>query len=190
MYPKDVLGRWACMNILTKRLLSTAAAAFLVAAPFAFTPASAQLIELRAETRLGSDQDRDRDWNQDRDRDWNCRDNRDDRCDNRREWRDTRDNARWDDHHHNGYYADNRWYYGPPPQQAYNQRNFYLGYHPWAAGQHLGYYNGRYTEVNYRAQNLKRPNRGHHWVRDDRGVYLLVSINSGRIRQVVNRNAR
>jgi len=185
------------MNILTKRLLSTAAAAFLVAAPFAFTPASAQLIELRTDTRLGSDQDRDRDrdWNQDRDRDrdWNCNDNRnnrDDRCDNRREWRDTRNNARWDDSHHNGYYVNNGWHYGPPPNSAYNQRNFYLGYHPWAAGQYLGYYNHRYAEVNYRSQNLKKPKRGYHWVRDDRGVYILASINSGYIRQVVNRNAR
>jgi Ni/Co efflux regulator RcnB len=43
---------------------------------------------------------------------------------------------------------------------------------------------------NYRAQNLKRPKRGDHWVRDDRGVYILASISSGLIRQVVNRNAR
>jgi Ni/Co efflux regulator RcnB len=187
------------MNIHTKRLLSTAAAAFLVAAPLAFIPASAQVnLELRTQQSRDQDRDRDRDWSQDRDRDgdrdWNCNDNRDrdrdDRCDNRREWRDNRNNARWDDNHHNGYYVGNHWYYGPPPQQAYNQRNFYLGYHPWAAGQHLGYYNGRYTEVNYRSQNLKRPNRGYHWVRDDRGVYILASINSGLIRLVVNRNAR
>jgi Ni/Co efflux regulator RcnB len=73
---------------------------------------------------------------------------------------------------------------------VYNQRNFALGYHPWRAGDRLGYFDGRYSEVNYRSQNLKKPKRGDHWLRDDRGVFILASISSGQIRQALNRNAR
>jgi Ni/Co efflux regulator RcnB len=191
------------MNRITKNLISTAAAGLLVAGPVAFTPAFADQITLGVQ----QNQDRDRDWEQNREReqnreweqnrDWNaqCRDNRDfrvrgdDRCDERKQWRDTRNNARWDGDHHNGYYGANGWSFGPPPQNAYGRRNFALGYHPWAAGDRLGYYNGRYTEVNYRNQNLKKPKRGDHWVRDDRGVFILASISTGQIRQVLNRNA-
>jgi Ni/Co efflux regulator RcnB len=62
---------------------------------------------------------------------------------------------------------------------VYNQRNFALGYHPWRAGDRLGYFDGRYSEVNYRSQNLKKPKRGDHWLRDDRGVFILASISMG-----------
>jgi len=226
------------MNRITRTLISTAAAGFLVAGPIAFTPAFAQVgleVQLNQERDRTQDRDQNRDWNQDRDRtqerdqnrDWsqdrdrewnagcdnyrdqrsnsyrdqsnnnyrdqsnnNYRDQRDDRCDSRKQWRDTRSNARWDDGHYNGYFTGNTWYYGPPPQVAYGQRTFTLGYHPWGAGDRLGYFNRRYTEVNYRTQNLKKPRRGDHWVRDDRGVFILASISSGLIRQVLNRNAR
>jgi Ni/Co efflux regulator RcnB len=193
------------MNRLNRTLISSAAAGFLVAGPIAFTPAFAQFgleVQQNQDRDQGRDQNRDRDhdWNQDRNqnRDWNVgcdnyrdqRGNRDDRCDSRKQWRDTRSDARWDEGHYNGYYNGNGWHYGPPPQLAYGQRNFTLGYHPWNAGDRLGYFNGRYTEVNYRSQNLKKPRRGDHWVRDDRGVFILASISSGLIRQVLNRSAR
>lgn len=109
---------------------------------------------------------------------------------NREAWRDDRREVRWDDRVHNGYYADNTWRYGPPPA-GYSGR-VTLGYHPWARGDQLGYYSSRYTEVNYRAQNLRRPPGGHRWVRDDRGDYLLVSRRRGRIVEVMinDRNYR
>jgi Ni/Co efflux regulator RcnB len=185
------------MNRITKSLISTAAASFLVAGPIAGTSASADQLGLELRTQSSEQrQYEDRDWDRCRDdrgqwtdRDDRCDDRRD-RRDGRKEWRDTRDDSRWDDRWHNGYYANNDWHFGPPPQNAYNRRGFALGYHPWQAGQHLGYYNGRFIEVNYRTQNLKRPRRGDHWVRDDQGVFILASISSGLIRQVLNRNAR
>lgn len=185
------------MNRIMKSLISTAAVGFLAAGSIAIAPASAQQ-PFRGQQQ-NQEQDRDRDWDRDRDRDWNydCNNQRDrsdnrndDRCDSRRNWRDDRGNVRWNENQHNGYYSNNGWRFGPPGQSDYNNRNYAPGYHPWKAGDRLGYYNNRYTEVNYRFQNLKRPNRGDHWVRDDRGVYILASISSGRIRQVQNRTAR
>jgi Ni/Co efflux regulator RcnB len=104
--------------------------------------------------------------------------------DRRESWREDRRDARWDEARHNGYYENNRWTYGPPPSDRYQRGGFSLGYRPWEVGQSLGYYQNRFERVDYRRQNLRRPGRGAHWVRDDRGDYLLVS-RSGRITQVV-----
>lgn len=194
------------MNTMSKSAFA-AAAAFLAAGLVAGSPASADQVRLGVQTPFQQRPDQDRDWNDrcrddrgqradrddrcDGDRDW--RDDRDDDRDwrdERKEWRDTRSDTRWDDRRHNGYFAGNSWHFGPPPQDAYRQRGFALGYQPWKPGQRLGYYNNRYTVVDYRAQNLKRPKRGDHWVRDDRGVYILASVSTGLIKQVVNRNAR
>jgi Ni/Co efflux regulator RcnB len=195
------------MNRITQKLITTVAAGLLVGGSMVSAPAWAD--QARPDYQQNRDQnqdrqDRDRDWNQDQNRDWNrdrdwntgCNDDRDQRtraevrCDTRKDWRDTRRDARWDDRQHNGYYGVSGWRYGPPPQNAYGQRNFAPGYNPWQAGDRLGYYKGRYVEVNYRSQNLKKPRRGDHWVRDDRGVYILASISSGLIRQIINRSAR
>ena len=65
-----------------------------------------------------------------------------------------------------------------------------LGYQPWERGQRLGYYNGRFQEVDYRQQQLRQPPRGYHWVQDDSGDYLLASVASGLIADVVLNNRR
>lgn len=104
--------------------------------------------------------------------------------DRREAWRDDRADARWDETRYNGYYENQRWTYGQPSPDRYQRPGFSLGYRPWAVGMSLGYYNTRFQTVDYRNENLRRPARGSHWVRDDRGDYLLVT-NSGRITQVV-----
>jgi hypothetical protein len=119
------------MNKISKHLISMAAAGILVAGPIAYIPAFAGQFGAGVQQDQNQNQDRDRDWNQyrdrdqDRDRDWNAgcdnyRDqrNRDDRCDSRKDWRDTRNNARWDDNRHNGYYTGNAWHYGPPQKRV------------------------------------------------------------------------
>lgn len=108
-----------------------------------------------------------------------------DHHDNRTEWRDTRSDAHWDETQHNGYYVKERWHAGPPPASAYRQTGFALAYKPWAKGDHLGYYGSRYTAVDYRSAHLTPPRRGYHWVRDDRGTYLLAAVSSGLIASVV-----
>jgi len=35
--------------------------------------------------------------------------------------------------------------------------------------------------VNYQAEHLRKPPRGYHWVRDERGDYLMVAITTGLI---------
>jgi Ni/Co efflux regulator RcnB len=103
--------------------------------------------------------------------------------DRNQRWRDGRSEARWDDSRHNGYYVDNRWNYGPPPQGT---RGVVYGYQPWQRGQRLGYYQSRYQEVDYRSnRGLRAPPRGHHWVRNDSGDYLLAAIATGVILQVI-----
>ncbi len=107
-----------------------------------------------------------------------------DHRDRRESWRDSRNDVRWDDRQHNGYYQNGRWTYGEPPAAAYGRRGFELGYRPWAVGQNLGYYNGRFQDVDYRRAQLSRPARGMRWVQDDRGDFLLIN-RAGRITQVV-----
>lgn len=103
--------------------------------------------------------------------------------DRRQSWRDSNAQMRWDDARHNGYYSDNRWTYGQPPAGA---RGVTLGYQPWQRGERLGYYNGRYTEVDYRSNSgLRQPPSGYHWVRNDSGDYLLAAIAGGLIAQVI-----
>jgi Ni/Co efflux regulator RcnB len=108
----------------------------------------------------------------------------------RQPWRDERVDARWDDNRHNGYYRNDRWTYGPPPP-GQTRAAVVLGYQPWSRGQRLGYYQGRFAEVDYRSrQDLRPPPLGYHWVRDDSGDYLLADIGSGLISQVVLGGAR
>ncbi len=164
---------------MKKSTLFTAAAVLALAAPLAISTASAQQGPSRNGQYQGPSQQA---QNQDA-RDNDRRDHRDHR-DRRESWRDTRDDARWDDQQHNGYYMNGRWTYGQPSADRYGRRGFELGYRPWAVGQNLGYYNGRYQEVDYRRAQLRRPARGLRWVQDDRGDYLLVN-RSGRITQVV-----
>jgi Ni/Co efflux regulator RcnB len=170
---------------MRKSTLFTAVAALALVGPLAITSASAQQRQRdpseqgRFEGPTQRAQERDA-----RDEDARTNDDRRDHRDRRESWRDTRDNARWDERQHNGYYINTRWTYGQPSAEAYRREGFELGYRPWAVGQTLGYYNTRYQQVDYRREQLRPPSRGLRWVRDDRGDYLLVN-RSGRISQVV-----
>lgn len=104
--------------------------------------------------------------------------------DRRQSWRDDRADASWDDSRYNGYYQNSRWTYGPPPPGA--NVGVVYGYQPWRQGERLGYYNGRYAEVDYRSnRDLRAPPNGYHWVRNDSGDYLLAAIVGGLIAQVI-----
>ncbi len=84
----------------------------------------------------------------------------------------------YDDHGHHG--QDDHWdngRHGPPP---------------WARGHdYRGYGYARVVIVpvpEYRRYELYAPRPGYRWVRDDAGHYLLVSIASGIISDVLYRN--
>ncbi len=107
-------------------------------------------------------------------RDW-----REDRRDDRRDYRDQRqayrhgyhdgrrDDRRYDDRR---YYAPPRVVYRPVPPP-----------HRWARGQrYQDYYRGPVYVVNdYGYYDLRRPPRGYHWIRDDRGNMLMVAVATG-----------
>lgn len=163
-----------------KKTLITTVAALALAGPMVMSAASAQPYALQGQQYDGQ---RGVDRAASRDR-GSGDDSRDARL-HRQDWRDDRVQARWDDGQYNGYYDNNRWTYGPPPADRYGRPGFALGYQPWTRGQRLGYYNGRFEHVDYRQHNLRRPVRGSHWVRDDRGDYLMVGTRSGVIGAIV-----
>lgn len=163
---------------MKKHTLFIAVAALALAGPLAFGAAAAQPAQLLHQTQhQGQDQRA-----QDRDQRDNARDG--DHRDRREAWRDENRESRWDDDRHNGYYQNGRWVYGPPSPDRRGRANVVLGYQPWAVGQSLGYYNNRFTRVDYRREQLRAPSRGQRWVRDDRGDYLLIN-RAGRIMRVV-----
>ncbi len=176
-------------NPKMKKTLITAIAVFALAAPF--TPLASAQPNMQGKHQQGQYQGHNDNVNQ-----TNDQHNNDDRVGNqhrdrrghRQNWRDTRANSQWDDTQHNGYYSGSRWHYGPPPQNY--QRPVTYGYHRWSTGQRLGYYNGRYQQVDYRQEHLSRPHRGYHWVRDNDGDLLLAAIATGVIAQVVLSNSR
>jgi Ni/Co efflux regulator RcnB len=95
---------------------------------------------------------------------------------------DRHDNDRWDRSRHNGYTYNGRWYYGPPPAAYYGRPGYSPGWHAWRRGEYLpGYYRNSYREVDWRHYRLRPPPRGYHWIRDDRGEFLLVGIATGLI---------
>ncbi|MGE0827847.1 MAG: RcnB family protein [Hyphomonadaceae bacterium] len=176
-----------------KKLALAAVTALTVATPLAYsTTASAQNWDRREDRWDRRDDRRDdrhdrrddrRDRRDDRRDDrWDRRDDRrDDRWDRREDRRDYRREARWDRRNHNGYYYNNRFYYGPPPAYYYDRPGYRPAYRAWSRGQRLpAYYRDHYYEVrDYHRYGLRHPPRGYHWVRDDRGDYLLVGIATG-----------
>ncbi len=115
-------------------------------------------------------------------------DRRDDHRHDRREWRDDRRDQRHayrhgyrdgrrDDRRYDRRYDDRRYY--APPRVVYHRPA--PGYHRWARGQrYRDYYHGPVYVVNdYDHYDLRRPPRGYHWVRDDRGNMLMVAIATG-----------
>lgn len=129
----------------------------------------------------------DRNWDRDRDHRDYRRDRRDDRRDYRRDRRDDRRDhhrGRWDDRRYNGYNYNGRWYYGPPPA---HYSGVHYGYRHWRRGDRLPrYYRDRYVVVrDYDRYGYRRPPRGYHYVRDDRGDLLLVGIATGVILGII-----
>jgi Ni/Co efflux regulator RcnB len=170
-----------------KRFATALLAAATFAAPMAL-PAQAA-----AQHRGDRDRDRDRDWDRDDRRDWrrdrrdDRRDARRDRRDDRRDYRRDRREDRWDRRRHNGYWYSNRWYYGPPPAHWRDHARY--DYRQWRRGDRLpSYYRSHYHAVDWRYHRLRAPPRGYHYVRDDRGDYLLVGIATGVILGVILAN--
>ena len=92
----------------------------------------------------------------------------------------------WDGNRYNGYTENGRWHYGPPPRG----RHVNMGWHAWRRGERLPtYYRSRYVVVNdYSRYHVRRPPRGYHYVRDDRGDLLLVAVATGLIASIIASN--
>jgi Ni/Co efflux regulator RcnB len=56
--------------------------------------------------------------------------------------------------------------------------------HRWQRGDRIDNHR-RYAEIDYRRANLRAPQRGYHYVRDDRGDILLAAIATGLIVSVI-----
>ncbi|MEL1265926.1 RcnB family protein [Pseudoxanthomonas putridarboris] len=118
----------------------------------------------------------DRGWDRGR---YDRRDDRHDRRDDRRDQRQAYRYGYHDGRRDNRYY-DNRRYHAPPPPPRVVYRPA-PQYHRWAVGQRYhDYYRGPVYVVNdYNHYHVRRPPRGYHWVRDDRGNLLMVAIATG-----------
>jgi len=172
---------------MKKHLALAALAAATFAAPLALAPEAAA--QHRGDRYDRHDRDDDRDYRRDRrdrrDRDWDDRDDRrDERRAYRRGYRDGHRADRWDDRRYNGYHYNGRWYYGPPPRHWRDHARY--DYRQWRRGDRLpSYYREHYRPVDYRYYRLRPPPRGYHYVRDDRGDYLLVGIATGVILGII-----
>jgi Ni/Co efflux regulator RcnB len=91
---------------------------------------------------------------------------------------------RWDNRRNNGYYYNNRWYRGAPPAAYYGRPGFRVGYRAWTRGERIPYGYPVHV-VDYRSYRLAPPPRGYHWVRDDRGDFLMAAIATGVIASVI-----
>lgn len=148
-----------------KRLAIASLAALTLVSPLAATSASAH--------------PRDR---YDRHDSYERHERREDRREDRHAYREGYREGRFDRHIHNGYYVGRTWYYGPPPERYAYRSDFRPAYRDWRRGDYLPpYYRHAYAPVDYRAYRLAPPPRGAHWVRDDRGDYLLVGVATGLI---------
>lgn len=84
-----------------------------------------------------------------------------------------RDDRRGDNYRHN----DRGW-----KDSRYDRRE----HRQWRKGDRLpAYYRSHYREVSYRDHGWRKPPRGYHYVRDDRGETLLVGIATGAILGVI-----
>jgi len=174
-----------------KRVILSAVASLMLAAPLTSAPAMAQQYGNDRNNNDRQDNGRDNNDRQDNSRyDSDRRDNG--RYDNNgrhdRDWRDDRRDARWDDRRHNGYWVGRAWHWGPPPASVYRRADFKLGWHPWRKGDRLGYFNRRYVEVDWRSRHLKAPPRGYHYVQDNNGDIILAVIATGLIASIIANN--
>jgi Ni/Co efflux regulator RcnB len=166
---------------MKKRLATAALAALTMVAPLAVSTEAAAQHRGRGNDHDGWDRDHDG-----RDRDWR----RDDRRRDRHARRNRHDNGYhrgWDRSRYNGYNYRGRWYYGPPPVAYYDDPYYDPGYRAWRRGDRLpSYYRDHYVVVrDYDRYGYRRPPRGYHYVRDDRGDLLLVGIATGVILGII-----
>ena len=90
----------------------------------------------------------------------------------------------WDRQRFNGYTYGGEWHYGPPPSDLADLAE--LGYRAWRRGERLpDYYLNSLSVVDYRRYELQPPPQGYHYLKDDQGDYLLVSIATGVISQII-----
>ena len=105
------------------------------------------------------------------------RDDRRDWRDDRRDWRDDRRDSR------QGYregYRDADYRPGPPPHAPA------WGYRYSRGARYYDAYRGPvYVVQRYPDYHLRRPPPGYHWVRDDRGNFLMVAIATGIIADIL-----
>ena len=90
---------------------------------------------------------------------------------------DRHDRRAWqNDRRHHGPYRP-----GPPPRVVYRPAYGHGSGYGWKVGhRYRDYYRGPIYVVNdYPRYHVRRPPRGHQWVRDDRGNLLLVAIATG-----------
>ncbi|MCR6663472.1 MAG: RcnB family protein [Luteimonas sp.] len=119
-------------------------------------------------------------------RDHDRHDRRHDRRDSR--W-DRRDDRRRDYAHHRDRRHDQRYDRRPVVVRHVYHPPRHAGPPRWARGGHVHSYNRPvYVVQDYRGYGLRHPPRGHRWVRDDYGDYLLVAITTGLIVDLILRN--
>jgi Ni/Co efflux regulator RcnB len=167
-----------------KRIVTAVLAAVTLAAPLAVPT------EAAAHERYYHDHDDgDRDYHDydDWDRGYRDADRRTDHY--RRDLRRAIRRGHWDARVFNGYTYRGQWFYGAPPAAYYGDPYYDPGYRVWRRGDRLpSYYRDRYDEVDWRDCGLRPPPRGHRYVEDDRGNYLLVAVATGIIVSVLLNN--
>ncbi|KRG54575.1 RcnB family protein [Stenotrophomonas sp. W1S232] len=96
---------------------------------------------------------------------------------------DRRGHHGWDDRGRGHDRRDDRRHYSAGYREGYRdaRRHDRRPPHGWARGHDYrrGYRGPVYVVNDYHRYDLRRPPRGHHWVRDDRGNYLLVAVATG-----------
>ena len=98
---------------------------------------------------------------------------------------DRRGHHGWDDRGrgHDRDRRDDRRHYSAGYREGYRdaRRHDRRPPHGWARGHDYrrGYRGPVYVVNDYHRYDLRRPPRGHHWVHDDRGNYLLVAVATG-----------
>jgi len=164
-----------------KRIITAVLAAASLGAPLVPAAAAAHEREYR---HRDNDRDDDRRYRDDREDHYRDSDWRTDRY--RRDLRRAIRREDWNSRAFNGYTYRGQWHYGAPPAAYYDDPYFDPGYRAWRRGDRLpSHYRDRYDEVDWRDCGLRAPPRGHRYVEDDRGNYLLVAIATGVILSVL-----
>lgn len=126
------------------------------------------------------------------------RDDRHDRHDRRQDRRYARHDRRDDRHDRRDRRDYDRYAYRAPVRVVHHRpvaRHYapaprhHRGPPPWARGRYVHHYQQYpvYVVHDYRGHGLRHPPRGHRWMRDDYGDFLLVAIATGVIADLILR---